>query len=176
MNKPIAVLTKEGVAKLEAELEELKTVKRREIAEKIKSSVEKRDFLAFELAVKEYTDKNDERFTGDNSYCFLYTTGDNSDDLLDYIADSLAAMEDGEVALLTQYKEQYGCNVVMKYPIPEDAVTNTAYEDWFTDLVTRVKAKLFHEKCTPYMDRVTVDEKAFSALPSMKDIGANYYY
>ncbi len=36
MNKPIAVLTKEGVAKLEAELEELKTVKRREIAEKIK--------------------------------------------------------------------------------------------------------------------------------------------
>lgn len=36
MNKPIAVLTKDGVAKLEAELEELKTVKRREVAEKIK--------------------------------------------------------------------------------------------------------------------------------------------
>ena len=36
MNKPIAILTKDGVAKLEAELEELKTVKRREVAEKIK--------------------------------------------------------------------------------------------------------------------------------------------
>lgn len=36
MNKPITVLTKDGVAKLEAELEELKTVKRREVAEKIK--------------------------------------------------------------------------------------------------------------------------------------------
>ena len=36
MNKPITVLTKDGVAKLEAELENLKTVKRREVAEKIK--------------------------------------------------------------------------------------------------------------------------------------------
>ncbi len=36
MNKPITVLTKDGVAKLEAELEQLKTVKRREVAEKIK--------------------------------------------------------------------------------------------------------------------------------------------
>ncbi len=36
MNKPITVLTKDGVAKLEAELESLKTVKRREVAEKIK--------------------------------------------------------------------------------------------------------------------------------------------
>ncbi len=36
MNKPITVLTKDGVAKLEAELENLKTVKRQEIAEKIK--------------------------------------------------------------------------------------------------------------------------------------------
>ncbi|MBQ9947890.1 MAG: transcription elongation factor GreA [Oscillospiraceae bacterium] len=36
MNKPITVLTKDGVAKLEAELENLKTVRRREVAEKIK--------------------------------------------------------------------------------------------------------------------------------------------
>lgn len=36
MNKPITVLTKDGVAKLEAELENLKTVRRQEVAEKIK--------------------------------------------------------------------------------------------------------------------------------------------
>lgn len=36
MNKPITVLTKDGVKKLEEELETLKTVKRREVAEKIK--------------------------------------------------------------------------------------------------------------------------------------------
>ncbi len=36
MNKPITVLTREGVSKLEAELENLKTVRRREVAEKIK--------------------------------------------------------------------------------------------------------------------------------------------
>lgn len=36
MNKPITILTKDGVAKLEAELENLRTVRRREVAEKIK--------------------------------------------------------------------------------------------------------------------------------------------
>ena len=36
MNKPITVLTRNGEAKLEAELDELKSVRRREIAEKIK--------------------------------------------------------------------------------------------------------------------------------------------
>ena len=36
MNKPITVLTKNGEAKLKAELDELKSVRRHEIAEKIK--------------------------------------------------------------------------------------------------------------------------------------------
>ena len=36
MNKPTTVLTRKGEAKLKQELEELKTVKRREVAEKIK--------------------------------------------------------------------------------------------------------------------------------------------
>lgn len=36
MNKPITVLTRNGEAKLKAELDELKSVRRREIAEKIK--------------------------------------------------------------------------------------------------------------------------------------------
>ena len=36
MNKPITVLTRNGEAKLKAELDELKSVRRRETAEKIK--------------------------------------------------------------------------------------------------------------------------------------------
>ncbi len=36
MNKPITVLTRAGEEKLKAELDELKSVKRREVAEKIK--------------------------------------------------------------------------------------------------------------------------------------------
>ncbi len=36
MNKPVTVLTRNGEAKLKAELDELKSVRRREIAEKIK--------------------------------------------------------------------------------------------------------------------------------------------
>lgn len=36
MDKPVKLLTKEGIAEYEAELEHLKTVRRREVAEKIK--------------------------------------------------------------------------------------------------------------------------------------------
>ena len=36
MNKPITVLTRKGEAKLKAELDELKSVRRREVADKIK--------------------------------------------------------------------------------------------------------------------------------------------
>ena len=72
--------------------------------------------------------------------------------------------------------EKYGYNVVMKYPIPEDAVTNTAYEDWFGDLTDRVTAKLFHNKCAPYMEKVAVSNEVFKALPSMKQVGTNYDY
>ena len=39
MNKPITVLTRNGEAKLKAELDELKSVRRREIAEKIKGAL-----------------------------------------------------------------------------------------------------------------------------------------
>ena len=163
---------KDGNAKVvQYSAEELAAHK--EAAEEIMADVAKGDYGSFESLLASYENGNDDAFVTDGDYCFLYTTGDNSYDYLNDIADALAEADEGEIRIIPS---EYGYNVVMKYPIPEDAVTNTAYEDWFTDLVTRVKAKLFHEKCTPYMDRVTVDEKAFSALPSMKDIGANYYY
>ena len=40
MKEKEVVLTKEGLAKLEAELEALKTVKRREVADRIKQAIE----------------------------------------------------------------------------------------------------------------------------------------
>ena len=149
---------------------------RMEAAKELKAAVETGDYDTFESLLEEYEASGNDAFIADGDYCFLYTTGDNSDDLLDYIADSLAAMEDGEVALLTQYKEQYGCNVVMKYPMPKDAVTNTDYSDWFTGLVDRVIAELFHNKCAPHMDKVVIDDNAFASLPSMKEIATNYNY
>ena len=141
--------------------------------EEIMASVAKGDYAAFEALLAEYEVSGDDAFVTDSEYCFLYTTGDNSYDYLNDIADVLAESEEGTVRMISS---EYGYNVVMKYPIPEDAVTNTAYEDWFGDLTTRVVAKLFHTKCEPYMERVAVSNEEFANLPSMKQVSTNFSY
>ena len=142
-------------------------------AEELLVAVQKGDYPAFEALLEEYEISGDDAFITDGTYCFLYTTGDNSYDYLNDIADALAEAEEGELRMVSS---EYGYNVVMKYPIPEDAVTSTAYDDWFGDLTERVAAKLFHNKCAPYMDKVTVHNDEFANLPSMKEVGTNYNY
>lgn len=141
--------------------------------EEIMASVTKGDYAAFEALLAEYEVSGDDAFVTDSTYCFLYTTGDNDYDYLNDIADVLAESEEGVVRMVSS---EYGYNVVMKYPIPQDAVTNAAYEDWFGDLSTRVVAKLFHNKCEPYMERVAVSTEEFASLPSMKQISTNFSY
>ena len=145
----------------------------KDAAEELLIEVEKGDYAAFEALLEEYELDEDDAFVTDGSYCFLYTTGDNSYDYLNDIADALAEAEDGEMKMITS---EYGYNVVMKYPIPSDAVSNTAYEDWFGDLTDRIIAKQFHTMCKPYMEKVTVDDEVFAALPSMKEIATNTSY
>ena len=142
-------------------------------AEEILATVQKGDYAAFEALLEEYEISGEDAFITDGTYCFLYTTGDNTYDYLNDIADALAEAEEGELRMVSS---EYGYNVVMKYPIPEDAVTSTAYDDWFGDLTERVAAKLFHNKCAPYMDKVTVNNDEFAKLPSMKEVGTNYNY
>ena len=126
------------------------------------TSVTKGDYAAFEALLAEYEGSGDDAFVTDSTYCFLYTTGDNDYDYLIDIADVLAESEEGVVRMVSS---EYGYNVVRKYPIPQDAVTNAAYEDWFGDLSTRVVAKLFHNKCEPYMERVAVSTEELPTCP-----------
>ena len=142
-------------------------------AEEILASVAKGDYAAFESLLEEYQIDEEDAFITDGTYCFLYTTGDNSYDYLNDIADALATAEDGELKMINS---EYGYNVVMKYKIPDDAVTNSDYTEWFSDLTTRVIAKQFHTLCKPYMDQVKLDEKAFATLPAMKDVESNLDY
>lgn len=146
----------------------------KEAAEEILAEVEVGDYAAFESLLEEFETSGDEAYLADGAECFLYTTGDNNNDYLNDIADALAGAKEGEVKLLSH--PEYGYNVVMKYPIPENAAMNSDYEEWFPDLATRVAAKLFHAKCAPYMEKVVVNDEAFKALPSMKEIGTNYKY
>lgn len=146
------------------------------IAEDLKSSVEARDFLGFEAAVAEYTDSGDDTFMGSGELCFLYTTGDNNYDYLNDIADELAEAEVGEIRIINS---EYGYNVVMKYDIPENAVSNTAYAEWFSEapsLSTRVLQYLFSNKCKDLLESVVVDNDVFVTCPNIADVSANYKY
>ena len=142
-------------------------------AEEIMASVAKGDYAAFESLLEEYQIDEEDAFIADGTHCFLYTTGDNNYDYLNDIADALATAEDGELKIINS---EYGYNVVMKYPIPSDAITNPDYEDWFTDLTDRIIAKQFHTMCKPYMEKVKVDADVFATLPSMKEIATNTSY
>ena len=141
--------------------------------EEIMTSVTKGDYAAFEALLAEYEVSGDDAFVTDSTYCFLYTTGDNDYDYLNDIADVLAESEEGVVRMVSS---EYGYNVVMKYAIPDDAITNADYKDWFGDLTTRVIAKQFHTLCKPYMEKVQLDEEAFASLPSMKEVASNLDY
>ena len=149
------------------------TAEHKAAAEEMMASVAKGDYAAFEALMEEYQISGDDAFVTDGTYCFLYTTGDNDYDYLNDIADVLAESEEGTIRMVSS---EYGYNVVMKYPIPQDAVTNTEYKDWFGDLTERVVAKLFHTKCEPYMERVAISNEEFANLPSMKEVGTNYNY
>lgn len=142
-------------------------------AEELMATVAKGDYAAFESILEEYELDDEDVYVTDSALCFLYTTGDNNYDYLNDIADALAKVEVGEMQMINS---EYGYNVVMKYPIPSDAITNTAYEDWFSDLTDRIIAKQFHTMCKPYMERVTVDAEVFATLPSMKEIATNTSY
>ncbi len=127
----------------------------------------------FEAILSEYADSGEDLYIADNTNCFLYTTGDNGNDYLNDMADILSGLEVGKAALMDS---EFGCHVLMRYDLPSDAASNSEYEDWFSDLPSRVADQLFAVKCAPYVARITVDNDLFASLPSMKEVGINYYY
>lgn len=144
-----------------------------EIAESIKSSVAAEDFLGFEAAINEYIDSGEDKFSGSGELCFLYTTGDNGYDYLNDIADKLAEAKVGDICVISS---DYGYNVVMKYNIPENAVADTAYTEWFSDLSDRVIQYLFSNQCKTLVEAVVIDNDVFAACPNIANVSANYKY
>ena len=144
-----------------------------EQAEEMVAMLQKGDYTAFESLIKECVAASDDVILTDNEYCFLYTTGDNNNDYLNDIADVLAPLNEGDFHLLSS---DYGYAILMKYPMVEDAYSKTEYTEWFNDFNSRVIAELFRKKCDSRLEEITVDNDQFAALPSMKNIGTNFYY
>lgn len=127
----------------------------------------------FESLLEEYSDGSREDYIASQDYCFLYATHDNGTDYLNDIADAVSELKVGEATMLDT---EYGCHIVMRYTMPADAVTNEAYDEWFTDLVTRVADQLFEAKIAPYVARITVDDDVYASVSSIREVGINFYY
>lgn len=98
---------------------------------------------------------------------------------LDAVADKLAEMEIGELAIL---QTDAGIHILRKYPLESGAYENDAYSQWFTDstyLIYDFNANLVNEllseRLSPYAERVTLDESLLKDL-SLKRVKPNYYY
>lgn len=128
---------------------------------------------AFEALLAEFDASGDDAYLADGGLCFLYTDGTNSYDYLNDMADALIEMRTGDVRVIAT---EYGYHVIMRYDVPDDAATSGAYNEWFSDLPSRVTEELFAAKSAPYVERITVDADVYAALPTMKESGINYYY
>lgn len=127
----------------------------------------------FESLLSEYAAQNEDVYLADGDFCFLYKDGSNAYDYLNDMADTLVDMEMHEARVIST---EYGYHVLMKYPVPSDCVSSGRYNDWFSDLPNRVTEMLLADKLASYVERVTVDEAVLSTLPTMKEVGINYYY
>lgn len=127
----------------------------------------------FEALLAEYAATGDDAYLADGGLCFLYTDHSNSYDYLNDMADALGEMRTGDVRVIDT---EYGYHVIMRYDVPSDAVSGGAYNDWFTDIPSRVTEELFAAKSAPYVEKIKVDADVFAALPTMKESGVNYYY
>ncbi len=141
-------------------------------ANAIVDSVASKDYPAFESAISEYINSDDDKYWGEDELCFLYTEN-NSEASLDTLAVELAEMAVGDVRMIPT---ENGYHVVMKYALPEDAVSNSAYAEWFSDLPARVEQYLFANKCKPLVDAIVVDEEILATAPKMVEVAANYRY
>jgi len=102
-----------------------------------------------------------------------YLSGGNTYEYLQQIVDALQTMEDGETMMV---KSAMGYHLIMKYAHSEKAYEKEANEVWFSDFNTRLIEKLYLELCKSYYADIKVDEAVLATVPSMKEIGINYYY
>lgn len=151
--------------------EELAEIKKE--ANTILDKIPAGEYDAFEIFMEQRGEDEDAQ-TYENGY-YLYNDPANyaSYPYLESIVEALGDMEVGEVALV---ESDYGYHVVMKYPVEKGAYSDEANEDWFEGFSDGLVDDMFASLCKEYMDKVSVNEDVLATVPSMKEIGKNYYY
>ena len=153
--------TKEELAEIEKE------------ANTILGKIPAGEYNAFEIFMEQRGEDEDAQ-TYENGY-YLYADPANyaSYPYLESIVEELIELEVGQTALV---ESDYGYHVIMKYPVDKGAWADEANEDWFEGFEEGLVDHLFMSLCEQYMDQVTVDEDVLATVPSMKQIGTNFYY
>ena len=166
------VLNKDGEPEVgEYTKEQLAEIKKE--AKDLLGKLEPGNYDAFEIIMQERGEDEDAQ-TYENGY-YLYADPANyaSYPYLESIVTELIDMEIGQAELV---ETNYGYHIVMKYPVEKGAWADEENEDWFEGFEEGLIDDMFMNLCKDYMDKVVVDQAVLDTVPSMKQIGKNYYY
>ncbi len=131
----------------------------------------------FETAIeKESEDVGDSNNYDDGYYLqknMDYTASGDDYLYLEEIVEKLKTMEIGDVALVSS---KFGYHIVKKYEHSEKAYENEVNETWFQSFNSDLIQSMFLAECRKYFSEIKLDEAVLASVPSMKDVGINYYY
>ncbi len=149
-----------------------------EVVAELLTSVENGTMTNFEEKMAAYYDGLMDTDEDAGELSFLYTIEDHyvgvdGSEMLTDMADALREMKTGEVRMV---ESEAGFHIIMKYDVPSDAATNTAYAGWFETLDEIITNRLFTERCAELVASVAVNEEAWKATPGMATVNANFYY
>lgn len=136
------------------------------------------NFTSFESEMAVYYATIDPNAAASTELSFLYTmenhyVGQTGSEMLSDIADALKSMAEGEIRVV---ESESGYHVIMKYGVPSDTASNTAYASWFGDLNDVISTYLFRNRCVQLFDGITFNEEAYKSTVSMAAANPSYYY
>ncbi|MBQ7378715.1 MAG: peptidylprolyl isomerase [Clostridia bacterium] len=142
-------------------------------AKDILAQISEGDYDTFELLMEKHGEDEDAQ-TYENGY-YLHKDPANYESYpyLESIVKQLNTLEAGQTALV---ESDYGYHIVMKYPIEEGAWDDEDNKDWFEGFEEGLIDDLFMKLCEQYVDKVEIDQDVLDTVPSMKQIGINFYY
>ena len=166
------VLNKDGEPEVgDYTKEELVEIKKE--ANTILEKIPAGEYEAFEIFMEQRGEDEDAQAYENGYYLYADPANYANYTYLESIVTKLMELEVGETALV---ESDYGYHVIMKYPVEKGAWAEEDNKDWFEGFEEGLVDHLFMKMCEQYTDQVTVDEDVLATVPSMKQIGTNFYY
>ena len=123
----------------------------------------------------------------DDQQAAIYTDGTYLQKDVDYAASSQDYMylnefveelsnpdlKNGDVIMLSSPS---GYHILMKCAPTDKAYELEENEVWFTSFASSIVSELFTNFSSPYTKDIQINERVYATVPSMKEVGANYFY